>query len=85
MRTTTSTVIFRSPFTLNHRVGELPAGSYDVEVDEEEILAAERTAHRRVATILIVRRPGSTRSLAIDPAQLDQALRRDRDIEPCAN
>ena len=82
MRTTTSTVIFRSPFTLNHHVGELPAGSYDVEVDEEEILAAERTAYHRVATLLIVRTPGSTRSLTIDPAQLQEALHRDRQ---CAN
>ena len=78
LRTTTSTVTFRSAFTLNQHVGELPAGSYDVEVDEEEILGAERTGHRRVATLLMVRSPGTTRTLTIDPAQLDEALSRDR-------
>lgn len=85
VRTTRSTVTFRSAFTLNDEIGELSAGTYDIEVDEDEILAAERTAYRRVAMILIVRTPGTTRSVAIDPAQLDQALERDQGVEPCAS
>ena len=77
MRTTKSTVTFHSPFTLNDRVGELPAGTYDIETDEEEILGADRTAYRRVATLLFVETRGSTRSLTVDPKHLEAALRRD--------
>lgn len=77
MRTRRSTVTFQCPFVLNSDVGELPAGSYDVEIDEEEILAADRTGYRRIAAYFYVNSPGSTRMLVIDPAQLDAALERD--------
>lgn len=77
MRTTKSTVTFQSPFILNGDAGELPAGSYDIEIDEEEILAADRTGYRRTAAYFYVNSPGSTRMLVIDPAQLDAALERD--------
>lgn len=77
MRTRKSTITFQRPFILNSDVGELPAGSYDIEIDEEEILAADRTGYRRTAAYFYVNSPGSTRMLAIDPAQLDAALERD--------
>jgi hypothetical protein len=77
MRTTKSTVVFHAPFTLNGSVGELPAGTYDIEVDEEAILGTERTAYRRVATLLFVQGGGTTRTLAIDPKQLEAALQKD--------
>lgn len=77
MRTTKSTITFRSPFSLNSDVGELPAGTYDVEIDEVEILAANRTGYRRTAAYIYVNSPGSTRMLVFDPAQLDAALERD--------
>lgn len=41
MRTTKSKVTFHAPFTLNKDAGELPAGVYEVEVDEEEIGGTE--------------------------------------------
>ena len=77
MRTTKSTVTFNAPFTLNDSVGELPPGTYDLEVDEEEILGSERVAYRRVETLLFVRCRGTTRTLTIDPKHLEAALQRD--------
>jgi hypothetical protein len=77
MRTTKSTVTFHSPFTLNDSVEELPPGTYGIEIDEEEILGAERTAYRRVKTLLFVQTQGSTRTLTVDPKHLEGALCRD--------
>lgn len=77
MRTTRSTVTFRNSFVLNRGSGELPAGSYDIEIDEEEILTTERTAYRRTAVHFSVESQGSTRTLVIDPADLESALNRD--------
>ena len=77
MRTTKSTVTFQSPFMLNGDAGELPAGSYDIEIDEEELLAADRAGYRRIAAYFYVNGRGSTRTLVIDPAELDAALERD--------
>jgi hypothetical protein len=80
MRTTKSTVTFRSPFTLNDSVGDLPSGTYDIEIDEEEIPGTERTAYRRVTTLLFVQSHGSTRTLTVDSKHLEEALRRDVDV-----
>lgn len=77
MRTTKSTVTFRRPFILNDDVGVLPPGSYDIELDEEEMSFADRLAYRRVATHLYVRTQGSMRLLTIDPLELEAALGRD--------
>ena len=68
---------FNAPFTLNRDVGELPAGSYAVETDEEEILVSDRTAYRRTAIHLYVATPTSTRTIVVEPADLDSALKRD--------
>lgn len=77
MRTTKSTVTFRHSFCLNEVIGEQPAGTYDVEVDEEEMVGLERTAYRRVATLLYIRDGGSTRTCTVDPNELAAALARD--------
>lgn len=87
VRTTRDTVTFESSFILNRDVGELPAGSYDIEIDEEEIPTRERSAYRRTAIYFYVERPGSTRTVVIQPSELDSALRRDalkRDAIPPA-
>ena len=81
MRTRTSTVVFQHPFTLNRDVGELPPGSYDVEIDEEEIQATDRTAYRRVAIYLYVQDSASTRTIVVKPADLESALERDLNPE----
>lgn len=77
MRTRASTVTFHDPFVLNRDVGELPAGTYDIEVDEEEIPTLERTAYRRTAIYFYVENRGSTRTLVVDPADLEAALSRE--------
>ena len=77
MRTTRSTVTFAHPFVLDRSTGELPAGNYEIETDEDEIIASDRTAYRRAAVYFYVESPGSTRMLVIDPDQLDSALERD--------
>jgi hypothetical protein len=81
MRTSKSTVTSAAPFVLNNNIGELPAGTYDVEVDEQPIVVAGRTAHRRVATLLIIRSTGTSRTLQINPDHLAAALERDARIK----
>jgi hypothetical protein len=77
MRTTKSTVTFQDPFILNKDVGELPAGTYDVEIDEEEILTTDWTGYRRMAIYFYVERWSATRTFVIAPAELESALERD--------
>lgn len=79
MRTRKSTAIFQHPFILNRDVGELPPGRYDIESDEEEIQAIDRTAYRRFAIYFYVQNPRSTRTLIVNPADLESALQRDLD------
>lgn len=77
MRTTRKIVTFQSSFILNRDVGELPAGSYGIEIDEEEIPTQERQAFRRSAIYFYVEEGGSTRTVVIRPSDLDSALERD--------
>lgn len=77
MRTTRSTVTFRAPFILNPDTGELPAGRYEIETDEEEIGTFGRVAYRRQGVFFHIESHGSTRTLIVEPADLDAALRRD--------
>jgi len=77
MRTRPSTVTFQRPFTLNRDVGELPPGTYDIEIDEDEIQAIDRTAYRRVAIYLYAENAASTRTIAVTPTDLEAALKRD--------
>ena len=55
MRTRKSIVTFQRPFALTGDGGELPPGSYDIEIDEEEIQASDRTGYRRVAIYFYVK------------------------------
>ena len=77
LRITTSTVTFHAPFFMPDVADEQPAGTYDMEIDEELIEGVERTAYRRVATLLYLGAPGSTRTCAITAGDLAAALERD--------
>lgn len=77
MRTRDSSVTFQRPFILNGSVGELPAGTYDIEVDEEELQASDRTGYRQVTIYLYVQTAASTRTFIVNPGELDSALERD--------
>lgn len=76
-RTTRSQVTFTKPFVLAEVDGPLPAGTYDIDTDEEVIEGNERTVYVRTATVIQIRKPGWTRAVTIDPSGLAAALQRD--------
>lgn len=82
MRTITSTVIFKKPFLIGGMDAEQPAGSYQVETDEQRIENVSFVAYRRVATLIHLHpsldHPGIRQTLTIEPADLERALQADR-------
>ena len=78
LRTTRSTIGFAAPFRLKGRPETFEAGSYEVETEEEAIDAGQHIVYLRVATLLYVRSPGMTRTLTVDPGDLQSALARDK-------
>jgi hypothetical protein len=83
MRTTKTKVTFRDSFILNRNVGELPGGSYNIEIDEEEILTSGRTGYRRTAIYFFVESDRSTRMISVEPADFESALSRDAEKRAC--
>jgi hypothetical protein len=83
MRTTKTRVTFRDWFILNRTVGGLQAGSYNIEIDEEEILTSGRTGYRRTAIYFFVEKERSTRMLVVEPADFESALSRDAEKRTC--
>jgi hypothetical protein len=85
IRTSTKVVTFTRPFRLSAVDDEQPAGSYDVETDEERLDTVSHPAYRRIATwIRIPLRSGfaGSQTIVIDPAELESALARDAAPEP---
>lgn len=82
IRTTKSSVTFRSAFQLKGLDQPEPAGTYEVEVDEEIIEGNERTIYRRIATLLILRSGSTTRTVTVNPGDLESALAMDRASSP---
>jgi hypothetical protein len=76
-RTVRRKVEFTSPFTLKPIDGTLPPGSYDVEVDEEELVGMHSSGFVRIATLFTVERDGMSRVYAVQASDLDAALIRD--------
>lgn len=74
VRTTRSTLALRSPFRVRGQNELCPAGEYDVEIDEEIIEGNGRTVYRRVATLILIKSAGLTRTASIEPAELTRAL-----------
>lgn len=54
MRSSTSRLSFPRPFVLSGYVDELPAGTYDVIVEEERLEGLSFVAYRRTATYLAI-------------------------------
>lgn len=81
-RTQTGTVRFSRPFTLAGWDEILPAGTYEVETDEELVEGISFAAYRKVQVLIHLppsaRHPGLARTLTIDPAALDAALLQDQ-------
>ena len=80
-RTRQESIAFRFPAHIEGIDGRLPAGTYVVETDEEQIPGLSFVAYRRVQTAIIV--PLNTGSNAgrqvvvIEPQALQAALERD--------
>jgi len=81
MRSTRSTMTFSNPFTLSGYSGELPAGDYEILVEEELLQGLSFEAYRRTATYLTVRgkgaRAGRSEMRVTTESDLKEALSRD--------
>ena len=82
IRTTQTTVTFMRPFVLAGLDEEQPAGTYDIETDEERLEGLSFSAYRRVQTLIHLHpktgNPTLIQTMRIDPDALDVALQRDR-------
>lgn len=82
IRTRETTVTFDHPFRLGDADAPLPAGTYRVVTDEEQLLGVSFVAYRRVASMLhtpaISAPQGRSARLDIDPVELEAALLKDR-------
>lgn len=81
LRSSSRSVTFLHPFTLQGLEGAQPAGTYVVETDEELIETLSLPAYRRVATWLRIAavpgRPGVAETAMVDPGELATALAKD--------
>ena len=77
MRTTRTTIAFAHSVRFKGIDETFPAGSYDLETDEEVIEIGARTVYRRVRTLLLVKSLGQVRTVDVRPHELDLALSRD--------
>lgn len=77
-RTTRSSITFKAPFRLTAFDSVLPAGTYDIDTEEEIVEGNERTVYIRVATLLYLRTHGMVQTVTIDPNELQSAHATDR-------
>ena len=81
-RSTKSTVTFAHPFRIAGYDDELPAGAYDVLVDEDLMEGLSFEAFRRTASYLLIGGQaggrGTSEMRPIDPRDLEAALARDQ-------
>ena len=80
-RTTEKSVTFRHPFSLSGVDGELVAGTYTVETEEEQLDGLSFGAYRRVATTIVLPSLGTRTRMkqvvTIDPLDLAAAQEQD--------
>lgn len=76
-RMTTKTVTFQRPFVLSGFPELLPAGTYTIDTEEEQLDNLLVVGWRRVSTALRVRIDGAVECRTIDPDALHEALMRD--------
>lgn len=85
-RTMRTVVAFNHAFSFNSVEGELPAGCYVIETEEEQLETMTTDAYRRIATTITLPAIGTTslrkQIVTIDPEDLAAAL--DRDARQCA-
>ncbi|WP_251134530.1 MULTISPECIES: hypothetical protein [Roseobacteraceae] len=89
MRSTRSMVTFSNPFTLQGYPGDLPAGDYEVLVEEELLQGLSFEAYRRTATYMTVRGKGAHAGRSelrlTTESDIKEALRRDADTSETNN
>lgn len=89
VRSTKSTVTFSNPFSLPGYPGDLPAGGYELLVEEEPLQGLSFEAYRRTATYLIVpgrgKRTRHTALVSICYDDLKEALSRDASRRETSN
>ena len=88
MRTTREPVTFAHDYLLDGAEGVQPAGTYDVEVDEELIEGVSFLAYRRVATTIYLplgsEAVGSHQAVRVDPGELEAVHRNANGLMPAA-
>lgn len=81
-RSMNSAVTFTQPFAIGAQTEKLPAGTYNVTIDEELIDGLSFAAYRRTSTIIEVPSIGTASAtrqyLHVAADDLDAALQRDR-------
>jgi hypothetical protein len=84
-RTTQQTVTFLHPFSLAAADDLIRAGTYTIETVEEEIGSATAVGYRRISTTMTIPSEtygaGARQVIEINPADLELALKRDRDFQ----
>jgi len=85
-RTTKKTVTFTNSFSLNELDKPLPAGSYNVEIEEELLESLSFQAYRRVQTLLYLpaisnNQSNTSRIIVIDANGLDAAMKQDHALD----
>ncbi|WP_419797516.1 MAG: hypothetical protein ACNI26_14590 [Terasakiella sp.] len=82
IRTHTETITFRHPFKLDKTIDTQPAGSYQIDTDEELIEGLSFVAYKRIQTIIHLHSKSKNsslmRALSIKASLLQKALERDR-------
>ncbi len=76
-RTTTSTVTFAYPFVIPGYPKELPAGNYEIIVEEDQLQNLSFIAYQRTATYLLINGKngaGNKQMHLVDPEDWDRTL-----------
>ncbi|MBK1659934.1 hypothetical protein [Paracraurococcus ruber] len=76
-----TTLVFQRPFVLKGLDRPQPAGTYDIETEEELLQGLSFPAYRRVSTTMTrrVAAPGAVLEVQlVDPAELEKALAADQ-------
>ena len=81
IRTTKKTMVFHEPFLMLYFDQALPAGTYEVVTEEEQLEGISFLAYRRLQTYIYRRTPPPKAGLApthtVDPDDLEAAFMRD--------
>ena len=81
-RSVSSVVTFKQPFKMGMQTETLPAGAYNVTIDEELIEGLSFAAYHRISTILEIPSIGTASAMKqyihVSADDLDAALQRDR-------